>query len=327
MLLAADVLALSLVLERDLARMSVVLGAAAVGVVYFFHPLGPVLDVPARAVERAGLSSGLVGLGLASFVLAILVREVRNSADRQESRIQHERSRTVAQAKFLAMVNHELRTPLTSIRGFASLLDDGLDDLDVDEAREFVNAISEQSEHLARLVDDILVTLKLESGTLPVESEPVDVSELFAFVAGLVGDANGKSIGFDHGGIRTVFGDHHRLVQVMRNLVENAVKYGGDTIEVVAMRNAETVELVVADDGPGIPEACTESVFSEFVQLADPRGSVPDGFGLGLAICRRLVEAMGGSLSVSNRREGGARFAVLLPAAAVDERPERTSAA
>jgi len=103
------------------------------------------------------------------------------------------------------------------------------------------------------------------------------------------------------------------VIQVLRNLVENAVKYGGSRIDVIARRAGTRIELAVSDDGPGIPEDAIDTVFGDYVQLSGSSSSIADGLGLGLAICRRLVEAMGGTVSAENRAEGGARFTVSMP--------------
>jgi signal transduction histidine kinase len=312
LLLAADVLALSLVLDTRFARASVLLGAVAVAVIYVVQPWAPFVDVSTETVDKAQLASGLVGLAVATWVMFILVREVQSASATQDARIEQERNKAEFQARFLAMVSHELRTPLTAIRGFASVLQDGIDTLETAELTEFVDAIAGQSEHLARVVDDVLVTLKLDTGALAANTEPVDVVELFSFVANLV-DSSAKIIVFDAGDVAEILADRDRVIQVLRNLVENAVKYGGSRIDVIARRAGTRIELAVSDDGPGIPEDAIDTVFGDYVQLSGSSSSIADGLGLGLAICRRLVEAMGGTVSAENRAEGGARFTVSMP--------------
>jgi len=312
LLLAADVLALSLVLDTRFARASVLLGAVAVAVIYVVQPWAPFVDVSTETVDNAQLASGLVGLAVATWVMFILVREVQSASATQDARIEQERNKAEFQARFLAMVSHELRTPLTAIRGFASVLQDGIDTLETAELTEFVDAIAGQSEHLARVVDDVLVTLKLDTGALAANTEPVDVVELFSFVANLV-DSSAKTIVFDAGDVAEILADRDRVIQVLRNLVENAVKYGGSRIDVIARRAGTRIELAVSDDGPGIPEDAIDTVFGDYVQLSGSSSSIADGLGLGLAICRRLVEAMGGTVSAENRAEGGARFTVSMP--------------
>jgi signal transduction histidine kinase len=327
MLFAASVLGVSMLLDRTFARASWMLAGVFVVAMYVLRPLGPFVDVPQATVDQANFASGVVGLVVGAVVLATVARAVQASAAEHEMRIDVERRRVERQAQFLAMVNHELRTPLTSIRGFASVLDDSLDTVEIAEAREYVRAITDQSEHLARLVDDVLVALKVDAGTLTIEAGPIDVDSLFGSVANIVNHDGAHSIRFDQADVATIIGDRDRLIQVLRNLIDNAIKYGGTNIEVGARTLGSEVEIWVADDGPGIPGDALESVFGAYVQMDASHPASSDGLGLGLAICRRLVDGMGGSLSVQNRPTGGARFSMLLPDPKPDLLPDQGAVA
>jgi signal transduction histidine kinase len=114
-----------------------------------------------------------------------------------------------------------------------------------------------------------------------------------------------------------VIADADRLMQVVRNLVENGLKYGGDHVKVSARRTGERVQVRVEDDGVGIPTNMAEAIFDDFVQVGAPAERASSGFGLGLPISRRLVEAMAGAIRFESSPLGGACFVVDLPGAAV----------
>ena len=219
-------------------------------------------------------------------------------------------------SEFISVVSHELRTPLTSIHGALHLLQDG----DVGElpasADRVVDLALRGTDRLGRLVNDILVMDRLESGRLPLDIAEHDAGQLvtsvmttLAPIAGVEGIT--LSQGAVHCRIRV---DADRFVQVLTNLVGNAIKFtprGGD-VRVAVEVGADLAEVSVADTGPGIPSDHHETVFERFRQL-DGGHRQPEGSGLGLAISRSLVEHQGGRLWVESEVGHGSTFRFTVP--------------
>jgi signal transduction histidine kinase len=227
--------------------------------------------------------------------------------------------RLVEQMKsdFVTTVSHELRTPLTSIYGFAeTLLRDDIQFGDV-ERRTFMGYIASESERLTRIVDALLNVARLDTGDLIVALEPTDVgslvSEAVATVDAAVG-ANGHRFVVDVEGRLAAHADRDKLRQVIDQLVENAIKFSpdGGTVTVAARRRAESVEVLVADEGVGIPAAERERIFSKFHRAA---ATDAGGTGLGLFIAQGLVNAMGGRIRVESEEGRGSTFRFELPLA------------
>jgi two-component system phosphate regulon sensor histidine kinase PhoR len=210
---------------------------------------------------------------------------------------------------FVTLVSHELRTPLTSIAGFAETLETTWKDLGEPEIAEFLSIISNQAHYLGELVEDILVIPRLDAGRLRMFPEMFDLSDLIHSVGGGI-ESNGKESNLSvslPGGVR-VWGDPKRAQQVVRNLLENAAKYGGDQVLVEGFPYGEHFIVVVSDNGPGIPDENTNSIFEHFEQLSKGDGRSSTGLGLGLPIARKLARAMGGDVWYERRFPTGSRF-------------------
>lgn len=228
-----------------------------------------------------------------------------------------------AQRAFVGDVSHELRTPITSIQGFAGALLDGM--ATTDEQRErYLHIIKEESARLMELTGTMLELADLDSGRVSISRAPIDTTALAeALHARHDGPALLARISLtigDLGAGGVPLADELRVLQVASALVSNALAYTprGGRISVSAGMRDGRWELVVADSGPGVPAQERERVFERFARLDESRTAASGGFGLGLAICRRLVEAMGGTIRVEDAELGGAAFAVSLEAA---ERP------
>lgn len=222
-----------------------------------------------------------------------------------------------AKTTMISFISHELRSPLTTIFGFADILT--ASELPVAQ-HDAAERIARAAEHMNAIVDDLLDVTRLEQGELALACEDVVVTEVIDEVvkqarplatdhdvAVAIGDVVGVGV--------EVAADRVRLRQVLWNLVSNAVKYnrpGGD-VQVGAKPSGSRVVISVTDTGRGIPAADREAIFTPFVRLAGAADR--QGVGLGLAICRRLVEQMGGSVTVTDAPGGGSRFEVTLPAA------------
>jgi len=221
------------------------------------------------------------------------------------------RSREAERAVLLS-VSHELRTPLTAIRGYAEGLEDGTVD-----PQTAASVVGREADRLGRLVGDLLALVKLEQGVLDIRSEPVDLAEAAHEAERRLRPqataSDVKVVVQADGGADTATADADRVVQVVSNLVENAIRVtpAGGTVTVSAAPGA----ITVSDTGPGIPAEDLEHAFDRFhLRRRHGRGS-PDGAGLGLAIVRELTEAMGGSVAVESSPGAGATFTVSLPPA------------
>jgi signal transduction histidine kinase len=220
--------------------------------------------------------------------------------------------------EFIAIVSHELRTPLTSVYGAAVTLRQH--ELDEERRTAFLEIISTESARLARLLDDILWVSRLDSGrtdTFITRVEPVEL-------ASEVVDATrthlppGVSIGLRHDREPTaVAADPDKLRQVLVNLIENALKYadGGD-VEVSVEPRDGRVRFSVRDHGAGIPPAEQERIFEKFYRLDPNMTQGVGGTGLGLYICRELIQGMDGVIWVDSEPGEGSTFSFELPAAA-----------
>ncbi|HVY95361.1 MAG TPA: HAMP domain-containing sensor histidine kinase [Solirubrobacterales bacterium] len=212
-----------------------------------------------------------------------------------------------AERSVLLSVSHDLRTPLTSIRGYAEGIEDG-----TVEPRQAAAVVGRESERLERLVGDLLALARLRQGVLDVRREPVDLAAVAREAEERL-RPRAREAGVEvrvEGGAAPALGDHGRVLQIVSNLLDNAVRVSprGGTVTVTAAPG----RLEVSDQGPGIPAAELPRAFERF-HLRSQSGGSPDGAGLGLAIVRELSEAMGGSAAVENLPGGGARFTVTLP--------------
>lgn len=219
---------------------------------------------------------------------------------------------------FVANVSHELRTPLTAIRGYIEAL--GEDDTSADDRRRFLEVVARQTLRMERLVGDLLRLARLDAGQETVDGLPCDVRGLLEGVAAdLTPAAVQRRQRIDTAiaaGAGTLRADPAKLHDALANLVANAVSYSpeGTVIRISAAPVDRGIAIVVEDEGPGVPDEDVSRVFERFYRVDKSRGRDPGGTGLGLAIVKHLVELHGGEVRVENRREGGARFTMTLPA-------------
>jgi two-component system phosphate regulon sensor histidine kinase PhoR len=215
---------------------------------------------------------------------------------------------------FVALVSHELRTPLTSIAGFSDTLLESWEDLPENEVEEFLSIINRQAIYLGDLVEDVLVIPRLEANRLRLDPALFDLGDLIEDVAQMVFPNGGRksSLVSLPDGVR-VYADRRRVQQVLRNVMENARKYGGDQILVEGFVLGDQYLIIVSDNGPGVPDEETRKVFDDFEQLSKGDARDSSGMGLGLPIARRLARAMGGDVWYERRFPTGARFCYSLP--------------
>lgn len=237
-----------------------------------------------------------------------------------QAKVKAEEANTL-KSSFLANISHEIRTPLNAIVGFSSLLvsaERGISE----EKQEYINIIENNNTLLLQLISDVLDLSKIEAGTMESDYAPIDVHGLFIELEDTFRLRNKKS------GIcicyhrRTtgcvVKADRNRLVQVMMNLMNNAVKFTGEgSIEFgFDVREDGFLHFYVTDTGCGIPEERLEEIFGNFVKL----NSFVQGTGLGLTICRAIVERMGGKIGAVSRLGQGSTFWFTLPYTANEEK-------
>lgn len=217
-------------------------------------------------------------------------------------------------SEFVAMVAHDFRSPLMAIRGFAEMvLEDS--DIGVENRKQFVQTIINETDDLARLAGDTFLITQMETGHFTYHWSELDLG---AFILDAI--ARGRA---DHpvsldvpAGLPRVSADPERLRQVLSNLISNAVKYspGGDSVLVRARQPAgEYVQIEVVDHGLGIPQDQMSRLFQKFERVRTEQHSRIPGTGLGLYICRLIVEGHGGRIWAESEPDRGSTFAVLLP--------------
>ena len=221
-------------------------------------------------------------------------------------------------AEFLDMVSHELRAPLTSIKGSAATLVEASSTLDRAEMRAFSRIIVEQANHMRGLISDLLDAGRIDSGTLSVAPEPTEVAALVdrarnTFLSG----GTGHDILIDLApGLPTVMADRRRIVQVLNNLLANAARLSPERspIRLAAVRDGVHVAVAVLDQGRGIAPERLPQLFRKYAGARDADGGIAGG--LGLAICKGLVQAHGGRIRAESGGTGqGARFTFTVPVA------------
>jgi two-component system phosphate regulon sensor histidine kinase PhoR len=224
-----------------------------------------------------------------------------------------------ARTDFVATASHELRTPLTAVYGGASTLVARGDALSPAHRRSLLNMIVEQSEHLTRIVDQLLVSAQLDRGTLRVDEAECNVAELCSAV---VHAANVRAAASDVNVVlqlppatKPLRSDASLIRQLLINLVENAVKYSveGGLVLVSVTDTEESVRVDVIDQGIGIPSAEHDRIFEKFFRLDAEMTRGVGGSGLGLYISREIAEQLGGTLTVSSQLGHGSTFSVRLP--------------
>jgi signal transduction histidine kinase len=232
------------------------------------------------------------------------------------------RRQEAARRAFVGTASHELRTPLASIHQMLELLGEDLDadPPDLEDAREQTARAREQAMRLNALATDLLDLTRLDAD-VALRREPIELGEMARAVSAefeLRAADRGVEVAVDAGGACWTMADPGSVARVVRILVDNALRFApaGSTVEVVSSCDDSSTRIAVSDSGPGIRGDERELIFERFQRGADTGGGA--GFGLGLAIGRELARRMGGELALEES-SAGARFALLLPAAAAAE--------
>jgi signal transduction histidine kinase/DNA-binding NarL/FixJ family response regulator len=233
---------------------------------------------------------------------------------------------SAAKSDFLASMSHELRTPLNSILGFSHLLSSGktFEPLTSNQAGA-VQQIEQAGRHLLLLIDDVLDLARVESGRVPLTIESVEVAPLIEEVASMLQPTaiSANITVHTDAAFRGLFvrADRRRLFQVLVNLLSNGIKYNkqGGSVSVSCHDIDGEARIIISDTGVGIPAQHLGDVFEPFSRLSQDRSAMV-GSGVGLALCRRLVQAMRGLIRVDSQEGKGSTFTITLPVAAETER-------
>lgn len=224
------------------------------------------------------------------------------------------RASNESKERLLASVSHEIRTPLTAIVGLSEEIISSRTSLGVEELDELNGIIAVQSRELAELVEDLLVASRAEGGTLSIKPDVMDLRDHAERVLQGVRDSSlSQKTVVLHGDKVLAWADQLRVRQIVRNLITNAIKYGGNKIVVGVRQDGDMARLVVADDGPGVPVMEADLIFERYYRSAQSP-TMPGSVGIGLAVSRQLAELMGGTLEYV-RGEVQHRFELSLPLA------------
>ena len=293
-------LLVSLVMLEGLLHLPLHFWAKASPDLLLFHPPS---QVTGDSEFVAGVFFRLGLLALASILLALV----------------GESFRTLVRSKdeFVASISHEVRTPLTAVVGFSGILEASWRDLPEHELEMLIHHISQQSGEMSTLVEDLLVIARADIGAVTLIPSQLTLEEEMNVVLGGLTGTEAQRITVECDGCQ-VWADPIRFRQVLRNLVGNALRYGGKNIRVWSRTTGDIVEVSVDDDGDGVP-GDPEPLFEPYSR-AHENPTQPASVGLGLAVSRSLARAMGGEI-VYERQEGLTRFKVSMPAS----KPSHTS--
>ncbi|MBL8200844.1 MAG: HAMP domain-containing protein [Chromatiales bacterium] len=272
----------------------------------------------ARATERLAPGSGPSRTTV--ITSSGMVEDLQVQVIRDETELEGVRR---ARDSILANISHEFRTPLAAQLASIELLRDGLDNLDPQARRDLVLSLERGTVRLTRLIDNLLESVRIESGQLGLRRQSVALVDVVDQARGLIEALliqRRQTLVVDLGeSLPAIDGDSPRLTQVFVNLLANASKFApeGSTIRVGARVLAGQVEAWVEDEGSGAPDLADSSIFDRFYRGKDEEPE-PTGLGLGLWIVKSIVERHGGQVSAGRTSDGRTRFSVVLPAA----RPE-----
>ncbi len=244
-----------------------------------------------------------------------LEQEVSHRTAQLEKLLQTLRQTEANRKRLLADVSHELRTPLTIIRGEADVALRG-GERSTDEYREVLNRTREAADHTARIVDDLLFVARQETGDVRIRPQEVDLAELVghAVTAGRALGVTGKTVTFEAAAAPAkVRADPSRIHQVVTVLLENALRYGGQEVQVRLDQAPGGFAVTVADDGPGLTEDELAHVFERFFRGSNAAIRYDGGAGLGLPVAKAIVEAHGGRIALTSEPGEGVQARFTLP--------------
>jgi signal transduction histidine kinase len=234
-----------------------------------------------------------------------LARTMNQMLDRVEHATERQRS-------FVADASHELRGPLTRMR---SSLDVAIAHPATSDPRELYPSLLDDTADLQKLVDDLLFLARSDSGAFARPTTPVDLDDLVLDEARGLRERDQVRVDTSGVSVARTLGDSHQLARAIRNLASNAERHADSRVTFELRERGDESELVVGDDGPGIPPEHHAAVFKRFTRLDEARSRDAGGAGLGLAIVHDIVTRHGGTVTVDGADGGGARLVVRLPRA------------
>jgi PAS domain S-box-containing protein len=219
-------------------------------------------------------------------------------------------------AEFISLVSHQIRAPLTNMRGAVARMEDGCGAINSTCSSMFM-IVDQQVTRLDRLVQRVLQAIRIEAEELKVHPEPLS---LMPFLIQILDQANTQPNGrkvhlpLKHG-LPMILADRDHLSEVMINLLDNADKYSPEDTDVMIDIHASHAEIIISirDQGPGIPDSDLERIFEKYYRSDNSDSQRSYGYGLGLFVCRSLIEAHGGRIWAKNHQDGGAIFSIALP--------------
>jgi signal transduction histidine kinase len=243
------------------------------------------------------------------------IRALHAELEQQADRV---RASAEVKGRLVAGVSHEFRTPLHSILGLSRLLLSGSDGPLNSEQQTQVQFIRDSAEELSRMINDVLDLSRLDTATTPLRVETFALREVMSAIRGtmlpLVADDAPVKLVFDPVPDIELETDQGKLVQIVRNLIANALKFTErGVVQVTAAVDVARVSISVRDTGIGIAKADQQRVFEEFTQIEGPLQTCARGTGLGLPLVKRLTELLGGSIEIESEPGVGSRFVVVIP--------------
>jgi len=293
--------------RRDYLGLPMMVGGHCVGGLIFGRFGGPVF--PPEHIRLAEFIAWHVGQLLENRRMARRIASLE--AQRQLARMQDE---------FVSTVSHELRTPLGFIKGYTTTLMRQDAEWDATTRAEFLRIIDEEADRLRELIDNLLDSSRLESGAIGMTREPTRIGPLLRSVVERAQSAYPEmALRVDAPeGLPILEIDSTRIAQVLDNLLSNAAKYApGAPVALRARREGEELVIEVEDQGPGIAPEHTSQMFQRFYRVPNTQRTVR-GTGLGLYICRKIVENHGGQIGIDSQPGRGARFFFTLPLATLE---------
>ncbi len=233
-------------------------------------------------------------------------------------------------SRFLSYMSHEFRTPLGSILSIASLLTDELDGPLSPEQHKQVNFVSNAARELSDMVDDLLDLAKIEAGRITISPAWFDMFDLFAALRGMfrpIVDASAVDLIFEEPvGLPRLYTDDKKLGQILRNFISNSLKFTtrGEVRVSARLECSDRIRFAVTDTGIGIAPELHGALFEDFSQVDSPLQKRLRGTGLGLSLCKRFAELLGGEVGLESTPGVGSTFYVIIPLALATESADET---
>ena len=251
---------------------------------------------------------------------ALTLENSRNAKEKEAAKLQAENEKL--RANLLRSISHDLRTPLTSISGNAGMLLSDLEKLDNDTIRQMCGDIYDDSAWLTNLVENLLAVTKIEEGRMKLQKQPHLVEEIVSEALQHISRKQTEHTVTVHHENELLLArcDARLIIQVIINLVDNAIKYtpAGSHITITTKQNEQHTEISVADNGAGIPDSEKEKVFQMFYSGSNPIADCRRSLGLGLSLCKSIITAHGGKITVSDNAPAGTIFTFTIPSGEVE---------